>query len=179
MRQMKKERSTLDQAVEKAVFGLYQSIEERLAQEKDSKDRLIRIRPEILQMFVTQDPAAVDYLALKDLDNEDFLFAIYLTMCRRCPSDTDLAVFRSKAQKMEREAFQSMMIETVARSSEVAEKGAWLDHYSLYKKYDPSSMLRSRSLAKSRLYEPLHSIYMKLPIGLRILAKKVKLKVWR
>ena len=102
MRQMKKERNALDQAVEKAVFGLYQSIEERLAQEKDSKDRLIRIRPEILQMFMTQDPAAVDYLALKDLDNEDFLFAIYLTMCRRCPSDTDLAVFRSKAQKMER-----------------------------------------------------------------------------
>ena len=169
----------MDQAVEKAVFGLYQSIEERLAQEKDSKDRLIRIRPEILQMFVTQDLTAVDYLALKDLDNEDFLFAIYLTMCRRCPSETDLAVYQEKTGKMDREQFQSMLIRNVACSSEVVEKGTWLDHYSLYKKYDPSSMLRNRSLAKSRLYEPLHSIYMKLPIGLRILAKKVKLKVWR
>ena len=169
----------MNQTVDRAVLGLYQSIDEKLSMEQDHKDRLMRIRPEILNMYAALDPARVDYLSIRDLKNEDFFFALYLGMCRRPPSETDVAVWKPNAEKWPKERFQQELVGSVARSEEVIAKGSLLDHYGFHIKYDSPSVLRKLKLEKSRLYEPLHDLYMKLPIGLRIIAKRIKLKLGR
>ena len=162
----------MDSTINEIAMRLYQSIDHKL-DESNLENKVRRIRPEILDLFVTQDPSDVDYVKIRSLDNEDFFFAVYICLCRRPPSEADVGAWSIRMQNWPKDRFQAAVIDHVARSGEVLTKGTKLNHYSLFKPLDRKNNNKRYGLERIPFYSVWHKIYMKLPMRIRIILKRI------
>ena len=162
----------MEQPLEKAVFSLYSSIDSKL-ESGNRAGQITKVRPEVFQILSRLNSRELDYLVIKDLDNMDFFFALFMGMLRRAPSESDIKQWSVKAQNTPKDEFQKILIATVACSAEAISKGSWLTHYIPTDGQSGYFSMQNRMYQRTRIRRLIHRIYQIMPVSLRKVAKQI------
>ena len=162
----------MEQPLEKAVSSLYSSIDSKL-ESGNRAGQITKVRPEVFQILSRLNSRELDYLAIKDLDNMDFFFALFMGMLRRAPSESDIKQWSVKAQNTPKDEFQKILIATVACSSEAVSKGSWLMHYSQTEELSSLLSMQNMMNQQTGIRRLIHRICQIMPASLRKVAKRI------
>lgn len=127
---------------------------------------------EVLVLCGQMDPYEIDYERIKHFDNREFFQALFICLLKRFPEKENYDAWSAHMERLGKEEFQRKAVFSIARSMECKEKKTYIVNYPQLIEEGIPQRRESYSYG-IYLYQRYHSVYMRLPAGVRRIVKKL------
>ncbi len=125
----------------------------------------------LFEALAAQRPDSVDYTLLKDLDNRDFIEAVFSLLLGRPLDDATRAAWQDRTDSMPQEQFRTAVLRSVLRSAEYQRRMTPLCRCPLPVAEESGQI--NVQVAPQQMPDRLMRVYRKLPAPMKKLAKKL------